>query len=97
MLINTIIKKEADRNEFMIQQYEALLAELPKGSLVCRKGKYYYLKYREEGKICDKYIGTNKELVADIRSKLELRHHYMEMLSSLKQEQKMIRRMLEEI
>ena len=95
MLIQSVVQKEADRNESMIRQYEILLAELPRGSLICRKNEYYYLKYRENGKIQDKYIGKDPETVADIRSKLELRKHYTEMLTALKQEQKAIQKILE--
>ena len=95
MLINTVIQNEADRNEQMIRDYETLLAELPKGSLICRKNEYYYLKYREGGKICDKYIGKNEATVADLRHKLDLRRHYTDMLSILKQEQKTIHKILE--
>lgn len=95
MLIQSVVQKEADRNESMIRQYEILLAELPRGSLICRKNEYYYLKYRENGKIQDKYIGKDPETVADIRCKLELRKHYTEMLTALKQEQKAIQKILE--
>ena len=95
MLINTVIQNEADRNEQMIRDYEALIIELPKGSLICRKNEYYYLKYRDNGNICDKYIGKDEAVVADVRRKLELRRHYTEMLSALKREQKAIHKILE--
>lgn len=95
MLIHMVIKQEAERNEKMIRDYEALLAKLPRGSLICRKNGYYYLKFRENGKVCDKYIGKNDELVSDLRSKLELRSHYSVMLSALKQEQRAIHKIWE--
>ena len=95
MMINAVIQNEADRNEQMIRDYEALIVELPKGSLICRKNEYYYLKYREKGKICDKYIGKDDAVVDDVPRKLELRRHYMEMLSALKQEQKAIHKIQE--
>lgn len=57
MLIKSVIQNEAIRNEQMILEYEVLLSELPKSSLICRKNEYYYLKYREKGKVCEKYIG----------------------------------------
>ena len=97
MLIETVIQKEAQRNSRMIQQYEALIAQLPKGSLICRKKEYYYLKYRQDGKVCDEYIGKDPETVARIREQLELRKHYLDMLSALKQEQKKIQNLLEGI
>lgn len=95
MLIQSVVQNEAERNKNMIRQYEALIAELPRGSLICRKKEYYYLKYREGGKIHDEYIGKDPEVIADIRTKLEQRKHYTEMLVALKQEQKAIQKILE--
>lgn len=95
MLIQSVVQNEAERNKNMIRQYEALIKELPRGSLICRKKEYYYLKYRESGKLYDEYIGKDPEVIADIRNKLERRKHYTEMLSALKQEQKAIQRILE--
>ncbi len=97
MLIETVIQKEAQRNFQMIRQYEDLIAQLPKGSLICRKKEYYYLKYRQDGKVCDEYIGKDPETVARVREQLELRKHYLDMLSALKQEQKKIQKLLEGI
>lgn len=95
MIINAVIKKEALRNIQMIQQYEQLLAELPKGTLILRKKEYYYLKYRRQGKVCDEYIGKDPVTIATIKEQLERRRHYENMLSTLKQEQKVIRKILE--
>ena len=95
MLINIAVKNEAVRNEQMISEYEKLISALPKGSLICRKNEYYYLKYRENGKVCDKYIGKNMQLVEDIKEKIKLRKHYLDMLELLKEEQKTIHKVLE--
>lgn len=95
MLIQSVVQNEANRNENMIRQYEALIETLPRGSLICRKKEYYYLKYRKDGKVYDEYIGKDPVIVADIRSKLEQRKHYTEMLTALKQEQKVIQKILE--
>lgn len=97
MLIDSVVQKEAVRNEQMILQYESLIETLPKGSIACRKNGYYYLRYRENGKLYDKYIGKDTETVDTIREKLALRKHYTEMLSVLKQEQKTIHKLLEEL
>lgn len=97
MLIENVVRNEADRNAKMIRQYEDLIQNLPRGSLICRKKEYYYLKYRDDGKVYDKYIGKDPEIVADIRSKLEQRKHYAQMLSALRQEQKVIQKMLGEL
>lgn len=95
MLINSVIEKEALRNEEMIRQYEDLIASLPKGSLICRKNEYYYLKYREDGKLHDEYIGKEPDVISSVREQLEQRRHYTKMLSALKQEQKAIHKILE--
>ncbi len=95
MLINSVVKNEAIRNKQMIEQYENMMNSLPKGSLICRKNEYYYLKYRKDGKIYDEYIGKDLQVVSDIKEKLEQRKHYANMLSALKQEQKTIIKILE--
>ena len=95
MLIQSVIEIEAARNENMIHQYEVLIEKLPRGSLICRKKEYFYLKYRENGKVYDKYIGKDPEIIADIQNKLEQRKHYAQMLTLLKQEQKAIQKILE--
>ncbi|MBQ7160754.1 MAG: hypothetical protein IJR90_03510 [Clostridia bacterium] len=79
----------------MIEQYEALISELPKGSLICRKNEYYYLKYRKDGKVCDEYVGKDPAAVEELRAKIERRRHYEKMLSALKLEQKKITKVLE--
>ena len=94
MLIQRVVQNEAARNENMIRQYESLMEELPRGSLICRRGEYYYLKYREGGRLHDEYIGKDPKLITDIRDKLEQRKHYAKMLSALKQERKVIQKML---
>lgn len=95
MLINSVIKNEATRNEQMTREYEKLISQLPKGSLICRKNEYYYLKYRQDGKVCDEYIGKDPEVVARLKEQLERRKHYEKMLSVLKQERKTIAKMME--
>ncbi len=95
MIINSVIKNEALRNDAMIKQYKKLISDLPKGSLICRKNEYYYLKYRKNGKVCDDYLGKDKEMISQIKEQLEQRKHYEKMLYALKQEQKVINKMLE--
>ncbi len=97
MIINSVVKNEALRNSAMILQYEKLIEELPKGSLICRKNVYYYLKYRKNGKVCDDYVGKDRERISRIKEQLEQRKHYEKMLSALKQEQKVIHKILEEL
>lgn len=96
MLIGSVVKNEALRNAQMIEQYEAQLAELPKGSLISRKG-YFYLKFRKDGKVCDEYVGKDPVKVSKLQEQLALRKHCEIMLSTLKQEQKKIHKILEEL
>lgn len=53
------------------------------------------MKYRQDGRVCDEYIGKDPETVAKIREQLELRKHYTDMLTALKREQKKIQKVLE--
>ena len=95
MIIESVMNNEAIRNSKMIEEYNKLINELPKGSLVLKKNKYYYLKYRKDGKVYDEYIGKDPNKIAEIQDKIERRKHYEKMLSSLKQEQKVINQILE--
>lgn len=97
MLISSVIKNEAERNKKMIKQYEELIATLSKGSLICRRGEYYYLKYREKGKVCDKYVGKEPSVVDRVKKEIEQRKHCEKMLYALNQEQKTIAKLLEEL
>ena len=92
VLINSVVKSEAERNGQMIEEYERLIESLPKGSIICRKNEYYYLKYRKDGKVCDEYIGKDP---TSVKEQLEQRKHYEKMLSVLKREQKAINKILE--
>ena len=95
VLIRSVIEKESERNNKMISEYETLLKQLPRGSLICRRNGYYYLKYREGGKLNDVYIGKDGDVVTELKEQLELRKHYTLMLSVLRKEQKSINDILE--
>lgn len=95
MIIDSVIQKEFQRNEKMILQYENVLNSLPRGSIICRKNEYFYLKYREGSKVHDKYIGKNGKAVDEMREKLSYRKHCEKMLATLKDEQKLIIKMME--
>ena len=95
VLIGLVGINEDRRKQKMVCEYESLLTKLPKGSVTCRKNGYYYLRYRENGKIYDKYIGKDTGEVNKIREKLILRKHYTEMLLALQKEQKAIHKILE--
>ena len=46
-MLENLVLKEARTFEILKKQYEAMLAELPKGSLTLKRGVYYYLNYKE--------------------------------------------------
>ena len=79
----------------MIEEYEKLIQNLPKGSLISRKKEYYYLKYRKDGKVCDDNIGKDPKVIANIKEQLEQRKHYEQMLLALRKEQTTINKLLE--
>lgn len=95
MIIKAVVEREAVRNHQMIEEYERLIVQLPKGTLILRKNEYYYLKYRKDGRVHDEYIGKDPQKIVDIKDKLEQRRHCKDMLASLKQEQKAIHQILE--
>ena len=45
--------------------------------------------------MCDDYVGKDRERISHIKEQLEQRKHYEKMLSALKQEQKVINKILE--
>ncbi len=94
MLITSIVKEEYERNQKMIDEYENLITELPKGTLVVRKG-YYYLKYREGEKVFDKYVGKDEGVILELKNKIALRKHCLEVLCKIKKENKAIQKILE--
>ncbi|MCD4813941.1 hypothetical protein K8S19_09655 [bacterium] len=67
MIIKGVLKEELKNSRLMLKQYEKEIAKLPKGSLCAKniKGRvYYYVQYREAGKIKFDYKG--KELSDEI-------------------------------
>lgn len=86
MLINTMLQ-ERHRIEYMLNRYYSELEELPKGSVYEKKsnGKvYYYLKYRNKGRVISQYVCKND--VEDIKQKVERRRHIEAMIKSLQEE-----------
>jgi len=94
LLINTVMQ-EKQRIVFMIGKYEETLRKLPKGSLSSRRvgsRTYYYLKYRENGKVISKYVPSNQ--ADEIRSGIEKRKHIESMLLSLGKEKELADKIL---
>jgi hypothetical protein len=60
MSIKAVLREELDNSLRMQERYEQELSKLPKGSLVKRRIKgrdYYYLVFREDGKVRSVYRG----------------------------------------
>lgn len=96
-LITDTIQKEKIRIEYMLKQYNKILASLPKGSILERKKNgqvYYYLKYRENKKVVSKYIGKNTDAILPL---LEKRKHTEAMIKSLENELRIAEKALEGI
>lgn len=94
LIIDTIIK-EKSRIEYQLRRYRKIFNELPKGTLSERKKgsqKYYYLKYREDGKVISKYVGKD---VDELSNLIEKRKHTEAMIKSLEEELKIANRALE--
>lgn len=95
-LIYSILEDERKRNEYMLDKYEKELLLLPKGKItpkITKANTYYYLKYRDGEKVRAKYIGINKEDIAQIAEKLERRKVIEKLVKELKEEQTKIKKM----
>ena len=98
LLIRTV-QKEKQRIDRMLDAYSKQLDDLPKGSVAEKKsGKntYYYLKYREGQKVVSEYLGKDEIKVSQIRVLLDKRRHVESMIKSLREEQALASRVLED-
>ena len=94
LILNTVMQ-EKQRIDFMIEKYNEALLSLPKGSLTERRigsKTYYYLKYRENGKVISKYIPA--DLADETRERIERRRHTETMLVSLQKEKELADKIL---
>ena len=87
-MLENLVLKEARTFEILKKQYEAMLAELPKGSLTLKRGAYYYLNYKEHGKMISKYVGKKSPEIDSLREKIEKRRHIEKMLRNINAELK---------
>lgn len=87
-VIKNMVQKEAAVFEQLKAQYEAMLEELPKGSLTVKKGVYYYLNSKEGEKMISKYVGKASPEIDKLREQIERRRHIEKMLRSVNRELK---------
>ncbi len=99
MAIREILEEELGNSLRMEQEYSFRLEKLPKGSLVrrMRNGhEYYYIVYREDGKVCLDYVGkeVSAEMKKNYREAKAKRAQYRNLRSKVRQQIKFIRRAL---
>lgn len=95
MSIKSVLREELQNSLRMQKSYERELAKLPRGSLVKRsiKGRdYYYLVYREEGKVRSVYKGkVSREEIRKYESAKKYRAKYRKLLSQVKKQIRFLR------
>ena len=95
MAIKSVLREELQNSLRMQKKYERELAKLPRGSLVKRNIKghdYYYLVFRDEGKVRSVYKGKVSQ--AEIRkyeSAKKYRAKYRKLLSQVKKQIRFLR------
>lgn len=99
MAIREILEEELKNSLRMERGYSAQLDKLPKGSLVKRvrnQREYYYIVYREGGKVCLDYAGkkVSEKVQEQYRDAKIKRAQYRRLRSQVRQQIKFIRRAL---
>lgn len=92
-----MIREESQRNLLMQHQYETKINQLPKGKIISKKVgnyEYCYLKYRDGEKTITDYIGRDKKKIENIRKQIDQRKHFEKMLAELKEEGKLIQKVI---
>lgn len=94
-IIKEALKKEMEKNCYLIKYYTSILEVYPKGSIDIREHsneKYLYIKYREKDKIITKYCGKLDENL-HIVEMIEKRNHAKDMLKKLRNEKKLLKKL----
>ena len=98
MSIKSVLREELDNSLHMQERYEQELSKLPRGSLVKRRIKgheYYYLVYREDGKVRSVYRGKpDPAEIARYRAARDQRGKYRKLLSKVKRQVRFLRGVL---
>ena len=96
-LLREMILEESQRNLLMQREYQDKIDQLPKGTIVRKKvgnHEYYYLKYRNGKKTVTDYIGRDLKKVDEVKTQVEKRKHFEKMLAELKEENKLIDKLM---
>ncbi|NLX92722.1 MAG: hypothetical protein GXZ02_02460 [Clostridiales bacterium] len=98
VILGTLIE-EKKRNIRMQKSYVDEIAKLPKGSLSVKrigKNEYCYLKYRQGKNVISEYVGKCDEKAEAIKHQIEKRRHLEKVLKNLKEEYKLITRVVKD-
>jgi len=90
-MILDLLLKESARNLILQRELEDKLEKLPKGCIKERKIKnntYYYLAYRDSGRVINKYIGKSRPEAEKLSRILEQRKVYKNQLRLLQKDWK---------
>lgn len=91
-VVKAVFQDELERNQRLLLRYEKELELLPKGSIFKRKigtQEYLYLNYREGKKVISKFLGKTEEFNSDeLKTQLNKRKEYKQLIKKLKLEQK---------
>ena len=95
-IIKNVLFEELERNQEMQKSYKEQIDTLPKGKIILKRIKnreYYYLLYRDNGKVKTDYLGPEGKFNPDeIQKNIDKRRYFQETLSKLQQEEKEIRK-----
>ncbi len=98
MSIKGVLREELDNSLRMQERYEQEIAKLPRGSLVKRRIRghdYYYLVYREDGKVRSVYRGKpDANEIARYQAARDQRAKYRKLLSKARRQVRFLRGVL---
>lgn len=96
-LVMNIIIEEFHRNRIMQKEYQKKIDQLPKGTIIIKKignHEYHYLKYRNGKKTVTDYIGRDQKNIDKTKFQIKKRKHFEMMLLQLKEEYKLIDKLM---
>ena len=94
LIIDKYLENEIERNLLLQNKYKAEIESLPRGSIEIKEKetKYYYLKFRENGKVRSLYLGKYEQAKSLI-DKVEYRNHLKIYLKKLEDEHRRLLKM----
>jgi hypothetical protein len=94
-ILSEILKEEYERINNTLSSFEALAADLPKGSIrekLINGKKYSYLQWRENSKVRSKYL--RQEEIATLTEQIEQRRQYEKEIKNLREAKKEFNRVV---